>query len=264
MAEVGGVIMLLWCVIALGAPLIAPYDPQYQQIESRLLPPSGEHLFGTDELGRDVFSRVVYGARISIPAGLIVVMVEFVFGSLIGALAGYLGGIFDLVVMRVADVTMSFPPIVLALAIAAVLGPSLQNAIIALILVWWPEYARLIRGQVLSVKRREYVMAAQCLGVDSGRILFRHVLPNVVSASLVKASLDMGNIILFIAALSFIGLGVVPPTAEWGAMISSGRFKFYSWWLTAFPGLAMLSAVLALNFIGDGMRDALDPRVLDR
>jgi peptide/nickel transport system permease protein len=264
MAMAGVAIILLWLVLALAAPIIAPYDPIAQQIDNRLSPPTLQHIFGTDELGRDVLSRVLYGARISIPAGLVVIAIELVIGSLLGALAGYLGGTFDLLVMRIADVALAFPAIVLALAIAAVLGPSLRNSVIAMVLVWWPEYARLMRAQVLSVKNNEYVLAARCLGVSNGRTLLRHILPNAISPSIVKASLDAGNIILFIAALSFIGLGVVPPTAEWGAMISAGRYKFYNWWLTAFPGLAMLSVVLAMNFLGDGVRDALDPRVVGR
>jgi peptide/nickel transport system permease protein len=262
MAMVGLVIVLAWAILAILAPWIAPADPQAQDIAERLEPPSAEHLFGTDELGRDVLSRVLYGARISIPSGLVVILVELVIGSTIGALSGYLGGPVDMLVMRIADVTLSFPPIVLALAIAAVLGPSLQNAMIAITLVWWPEYARLMRSEVLQLKHEDYVLAAECLGVSNVRILFSHILPNAASSSIVKASLDAGLVILFIAALSFIGLGVVPPTPEWGAMISSGRYKFYDWWLTTFPGLAMLSVVLALNLIGDGARDAFDPRVV--
>jgi peptide/nickel transport system permease protein len=264
MAMVGLVIVLVWALLAILAPWIAPADPQTQDIARRLEPPSAEHLFGTDELGRDVLSRVLHGARISIPSGLIVILIELVIGSTIGALSGYLGGPVDMLMMRIADVTLSFPPIVLALAIAAVLGPSLQNAMIAITLVWWPEYARLMRSEVLKLKNEDYVLAAECLGVPNLRILFGHILPNAISSSIVKASLDAGLVILFIAALSFIGLGVVPPTPEWGAMISSGRFKFYSWWLTTFPGLAMLSVVLALNLIGDGARDAFDPRVVGR
>jgi ABC-type dipeptide/oligopeptide/nickel transport system permease subunit len=263
MAMVGVLVILIWAVVALAAPLIAPCDPLAQQIEIRLSAPSAQHLFGTDELGRDVFSRVLYGARISIASGLIVILIELVIGSLIGALSGYLGGLFDLVMMRVADITLAFPAIVLALAIASVLGPSLKNAIIALILVLWPEYARLMRAQVLSIKNNDYVLAARCLGAPGRRVLLRHILPNAISPSIVLASLGTGNVILFMAGLSFIGLGVVPPTPEWGAMISSGRLKFYNWWLTAFPGLAMLSVVLALNFLGDGVRDAFDPRVAD-
>jgi peptide/nickel transport system permease protein len=180
---------------------------------------------------------------------------------LVGALAGYIGGVFDLLIMRLADITLAFPSIVLALAIASALGPSLRNAVVAMILVWWPEYARLMRGQVLSVKTNEYVIAAQAVGVSRKRILLRHILPNTFAPIIIKASLDAGSAILNIAALSFIGLGAVPPTPEWGAMISMGRFKFYNWWLTAFPGLAVLSVVLGFNFLGDGLRDAFDPHL---
>jgi len=254
-------VILIWGVVALAAPLIAPYGPLQQKVEDRLQPPSWQHPFGTDELGRDVFSRVVYGARISLPVGLVVIAFSMFLGALVGALAGYLGGLFDLLIMRVADITLAFPSIVLALAIASVLGPSLRNAVIAMILVWWPEYARLMRGQVLSVKNNEYVTAARAVGVPRGRILARHILPNSGSPIVIKASLDAGSAILTIAALSFIGLGAVPPTPEWGAMISMGRFKFYQWWLTAFPGLAVLTVVLGFNFVGDGLRDALDPRL---
>ncbi len=261
MAMAGLIVILIWAFIALAAPLIAPYGPLQQKVEDRLLPPSFQHLCGTDELGRDVFSRVIYGARISLPVGLIVITFSMLVGALIGALAGYLGGIFDLLIMRVADITLAFPSIVLALAIASVLGPSLKNAVIAMILVWWPEYSRLMRGQVLSVKTNEYVTAAHSVGVPGWRILSRHILPNSGSPIIIKASLDAGSAILTIAALSFIGLGAVPPTPEWGAMISMGRFKFYQWWLTAFPGLAVLTVVLGFNFLGDGLRDALDPRL---
>jgi len=261
MAMAGFAVIVMWAVIALAAPVIAPYGPLEQNVQDRLQPPSWAHPFGTDELGRDVFSRVVYGARISLPVGLVVIAFSMMLGALVGALAGYLGGLFDLLIMRVADITLAFPSIVLALAIASVLGPSLRNAVIAMILVWWPEYARLMRGQVLSVKTNEYVTAAHALGVPRWRILSRHILPNSGSPIVVKASLDAGSAILTIAALSFIGLGAVPPTPEWGAMISMGRFKFYHWWLTAFPGLAVLTVVLGFNFVGDGLRDALDPRL---
>ena len=261
MAMVGAAIIVLWGIVAIAASLIAPYDALAQKIEDRLSPPSAQHLFGTDELGRDVFSRVVYGARISLPVGLLVVVFATLLGALVGALAGYIGGVFDLLIMRVADITLAFPSIVLALAIASVLGPSLKNALIAMILVWWPEYARLMRGQVLSVRNDEYVVAARVVGAPGGRILLRHIIPNTLAPIIVKASLDAGSAILTIAALSFIGLGAVPPTPEWGAMISMGRFKFYQWWLTTFPGLAVLSVVLGFNFLGDGVRDAFDPRM---
>jgi len=260
MAMGGFSIIIFWAVVAIFAGVISPYTPYEQKVADRLQPPSAEHYFGTDELGRDVFSRVVYGARISLPIGLIVIVFAMTVGSLLGATAGYVGGIFDLVVMRFADITLAFPSIVLALAIAAVLGPSIRNAVIAMILVWWPEYSRLMRGQVLSVKNNEYVTAAVVVGVKRQRILLSHILPNTFAPILVKASLDAGSAILNIAALSFIGLGAVPPTAEWGAMISAGRYKFYNWWLTTFPGLAVLTVVLGFNFFGDGVRDAFDPR----
>jgi len=260
MAMMGLAIIAIWSIIAIFAPLIAPADPLAQTVNDRLQSPNSQYLFGTDELGRDVLSRVIYGARISLPVGMVVIIFSMIVGCLVGASAGYIGGIYDLLIMRLADITMAFPSIVLALAIAAVLGPSLTNALIAMVLVWWPEYARLMRGQVLSVRNNEYVTAAIVVGVPSSRILFKHILPNTFGPILVKASMDAGSAILNIAALSFIGLGAVPPTPEWGAMVSLGRYRFYSWWLTTFPGLAILTVVLGYNFFGDGVRDAFDPR----
>lgn len=262
MAMIGFSIIVFWTLVALGADIIAPFDPFEQAITDRLMGPSAQHIFGTDDLGRDVFSRVVYGSRISFPIGLVVIAFATVAGSLVGLFAGYLGGVFDLLIMRVADLVLSFPSIVLALAIASVLGPSLMNAVIAMILVWWPAFARLMRGQVLSVKNNEYVIASVVVGAPNSRILFRHILPNCFAPVLVKATLDAGSVILTIAALSFIGLGAVPPTPEWGAMISLGRYKFYSWWMTTGPGLAILTVVLGFNFFGDGVRDAFDPRMI--
>lgn len=260
MAMLGLAIILAWAGAAVVLPLTPMRDPLAQTIAHRLQPPSAEYWFGTDELGRDVFSRVMHGARISLPIGFVVIVFAMTVGSLVGASAGYLGGVYDLLVMRLADITLAFPSIVLALAIAAVLGPGLTNALIAMVLVWWPEYARLMRGKVLSVKNNEYVLAAVALGAPQSRILFRHILPNTFAPILVKASLDAGSAILNIAALSFIGLGAVPPTPEWGAMISLGRYKFVAWWLTTFPGLAILMVVLGYNFFGEGVRDAFDPR----
>ncbi len=261
MAMAGAFIIAAWVVVAIAAPLITPYDALAQRIQDRMSEPSPAHWFGTDEVGRDVYSRVVYGARVSLPVGLIVVAFAMALGGVVGAIAGYTGGIVDLLVMRLVDITLAFPSIVLALAIAAALGPSLTNALIAMILVWWPEYARVMRGQVLSVKNDDYILAARSIGVSAGRMMWRHILPNTWTPIIVKASLDAGGAILTVAALSFIGLGAVPPTPEWGAMISMGRFKFYNWWLTTFPGLAVLSVVLGFNFLGDGLRDALDPRM---
>ena len=263
MAMAGLVIILFWVLVALLAPTLVPYNPLAQEISNRLAPPGGSHLFGTDELGRDVFARVLYGSRISLPVGLLVIGFAFLMGSLLGAIAGYAGGVVDLLIMRVADITLAFPTIVLALAIASVLGPDLKNALIAMIAVWWPEYARLMRGQVLTVKHQEFVTAAELTGARSWRVLQRHIIPNTVTPLIVKASLDAGTAILTIAALSFIGVGAVPPTPEWGAMISAGRYKFSYWWITAFPGLAMLTVVMGFNFLGDGVRDAFDPRTKD-
>ena len=261
MAMLGLVIILFWAIAATIAPFTSMRDPLAQTIEDRLKPPSAQYWFGTDELGRDVFSRVIYGARISLPIGFVVIMFAVMMGLLVGASAGYIGGTYDLLIMRLADITLAFPSIVLALAIAAVLGPSITNALIAMVLVWWPEYARLMRSQVLSVKNNEYVTAAVALGASRGHILLIHILPNTFAPILVKASLDAGSAILNIAALSFIGLGAVPPTPEWGAMISTGRYQFYSWWLTTFPGLAILMVVLGYNFLGEGVRDSFDPRM---
>ena len=261
MAMLGLVIIVFWAVAAIIAPFTSMRDPLAQTINDRLQSPSAQYWFGTDELGRDVFSRVIYGARISLPIGFVVIIFAMLMGSLVGASAGYIGGIYDLLIMRLADITLAFPSIVLALAIAAVLGPSITNALIAMVLVWWPEYARLMRSQVLSVKNNEYVTAAVALGASRGRILMIHIIPNTFAPILVKASLDAGSAILNIAALSFIGLGAVPPTPEWGAMISTGRYQFYSWWLTTFPGLAILMVVLGYNFLGEGVRDSFDPHM---
>lgn len=261
MAMLGLAIILFWAVAAIVVPLTLARDPLAQEINDRLKPPSSQYWFGTDELGRDVFSRVIYGARISLPIGFVVIMFAMLIGSIIGASAGYIGGVYDLLIMRLADITLAFPSIVLALAIAAVLGPSITNALIAMVLVWWPEYARLMRSQVLSLKNNEYVTAAVAIGASRARILLIHIIPNTFAPILVKASLDAGSAILNIAALSFIGLGAVPPTPEWGAMISAGRYQFYSWWLTTFPGLAILTVVLGYNFFGEGVRDSFDPRM---
>jgi len=261
--RLAGIAIAVLAVLVIGSvfAFLSHYSPTEQNPTNSFQKSNGEHWFGTDELGRDVFSRVIYGARISLPIGFVVIMFAMMMGSLVGASAGYIGGIYDLLIMRLADITLAFPSIVLALAIAAVLGPSITNALIAMVLVWWPEYARLMRSQVLSVKNNEYVTAAVALGGSRNRVLLIHILPNTFAPILVKASLDAGSAILNIAALSFIGLGAVPPTPEWGAMISTGRYQFYSWWLTTFPGLAILMVVLGYNFLGEGVRDSFDPRM---
>jgi peptide/nickel transport system permease protein len=258
----GLAIVLFWFLVALTVPLWVPFHPtEYQRLENKLAPPSTEHLFGTDALGRDVFSRVMYGARVSLPLTIIVVVASMVMGTTVGAIAGYAGKPIDDVLMRITDATLAFPSIVLALAIAAALGPSIQNVMIAVVAVWWPEYARLMRGQVLSVKTYEHVVAAQCLGCSHFRIVFSHILPMCQAPIVVKATIDLGGVLLVASGLSFIGLGAVPPTPEWGVMINEGRLRFYEWWLATFPGLAILTTVLGFNFVGDSVRDLLDPQM---
>lgn len=257
---IGGAMLGILAFLIAFAPIIARYPPNQQNLAMRLKPPSAEHLFGTDELGRDIFSRVLHGGRISLPAALIVVTISLTIGGLLGAFAGFFGGAIDDLIMRVADVTLAFPAVVLALAISALLGPSLNNAILAACVVLWPEYARLIRSQVIVTRTFEYVTAARSLGRREVGILLRHVLPNTWTPILIKAALDIGGIILLVSALSFIGLGVAPPTAEWGSMVALGRTKFYQWWVATFPGLAILTSILACNLISEGLRNWLDPR----
>jgi len=260
-AALGGALVLAWLLIALLAPLIAPYSPTAQKVTNRLKPPSAQHWFGTDELGRDVFSRVLHGARVSLPVALAVVAMTGTVGILLGSVAGYAGGLADEIIMRVADAVLAFPSLILAIAITAVLGPGLLNAALAIALVLWPEYARLVRSQVIALREMEFVSAATALGASPWRNLFVHILPNALPLMLVKISLDMGNAILLAASLSFVGLGAVPPTPEWGAMVAAGRHKFFEWWIATFPGLAIFTAVVGFNFLGDGLRDLLDPRL---
>ncbi|MEO8613362.1 MAG: ABC transporter permease [Chloroflexota bacterium] len=256
---VGSAVLVIFLLIILFADQIGQQNPLAQDLTLRLKPPSAEHWFGTDELGRDIFSRVVHGAQVSLPASFVVVIVGVAVGSFLGALAGFSGGFLDDAIMRIADVTLAFPSIVLALAISAFLGPSLRNAIIAACIVLWPEYARLMRSQVLVIRSYDYVTAARSLGMRELTILMRHVLPNSWTPLIIKAALDVGGIILLVSALSFLGLGITPPTAEWGAMIALGRTKFYQWWLATFPGLAILAVIMACNLLSEGLRNWLDP-----
>ena len=258
---IGAVIFLAWVFISIFAAAIAPYDPLQQNIVDRLQAPSAQHWFGTDQLGRDVYSRVLYGGRLSIPAGILVIVVAGVLGTLLGGLAGFIGGWFDEGTMRLTEIFMAFPTIILAMAIAAALGPSLANAVIAMVVVWWPNYARIVRSLVIGVKSQEYVEAAHALGAPQGRILWRTVLPNCLAPAIVLATIDLGNAILVFAGLSFLGLGPDPTTPEWGRMIADGIQYFDQWWMATFPGLAIFTVVIAFNFIGDGIRDALDPRL---
>ncbi len=260
----GFAIICAWLILALLAPILPIQDPNHQDIANRLQPPGPGHIFGTDDLGRDMVSRVIYGARISLPAGIVVILVTGTFGCLVGAVAGYIGGWLDNVIMRIADAVLSFPSIILAMSITAA-SPfkeqRLFNALIAVALVLWPEYARVMRGQVLAIRANEYVTAAEAIGASRGRVLLRHILPSTDAPIIVKATLDVGAAIVLTAGLSFIGLGAVPPNPEWGAMIKAGADKGTQyWWYAAVPGLAIMSVVMALNFFGDGLRDALDPR----
>jgi peptide/nickel transport system permease protein len=255
----GATIAVVWFLVAALAPLIAPHGP----LEQSFVPfsaPSRDHLFGTDELGRDVFSRVVYGARISLPLGLLLVLLASTIGGVLGALAGYFRGWADGAVMRVADLVFAFPAIILAMVVTASLGRGLTNAVLALVIVAWPSYARVVRSLVLSVGDSEYVWATRLLGASARRALVREVLPNVVGPVLVLATLDVGNAILLLSGLSFLGLGAQPPDAEWGSMVATGTQYFQFWWMGTFPGLAIFTAVLAFNFVGDSLRDVFDPR----
>jgi peptide/nickel transport system permease protein len=261
MVLAGLVILIIWILAALVASVIAPYSPLQQNVMRRLEAPTQSHWFGTDELGRDIFTRVLYGGRITMPAGILVIVVGCALGLLVGAVAGFVGGTWDELLMRVSELFMAFPTIILALAITAALGPDLRNAVLALVIVWWPGYARLIRGLVMEVKSREFVEGARSIGASSPYILFRTVLPNCISPALVLATLDIGNAILAFAGLSFLGLGPDPTSPEWGRMVSTGIDYFDQWWMWLYPGLAIAVLVLAFNFIGDGLRDILDPRM---
>ena len=256
---VGLVVVIIWIMLAFLAPVIAPQDPLQQDVSNRLQPPSETSMMGTDELGRDIYSRVLYGGRITIPAALAVVVVVSIVGTLIGAFAGYRGGLSDEVLMRVTELFMAFPTIILAMAITAALGAEIRNAVIALIIVRWPNYSRLTRGLVLEAKNHDYVKASRSLGASHTHILAKTLLPNTIAAALVYASLDIGNAILLFAGLSFLGLGPEPSSPEWGRMVSIGIDFFDQWWMWLFPGIAIALLVMAFNFIGDGLRDMLDP-----
>lgn len=258
-AMLGLVLAITWIAVAIFAPLLAPYDPLAQSFVL-FQHPSSAHLFGTDELGRDVLSRVIYGARLSLPLAVLLVALSVLVGTLLGLVAGYFGGWIDGIIMRFTDLVFAFPAIILAMVVTAALGPSIRNAVLALVIVNWPNYARVVRGLVLSTADAEYVQASRLLGVSAPTALFRVVLPNVIGPVIVLATLDLGNAILLLAALSYLGLGAQPPTAEWGQMISSGTQYFQDWWLSTFPGLAIFTAVLAFNFLGDNFRDMFDPR----
>ena len=255
---VGAAILVIWLILAIFAPLVAPFDPLAQDFP-RLTGPGAENILGTDTLGRDVFSRIVVAARTTLPAAVFVVICSALLGSVLGAIAGYFGRAVDEIIMRIADLVFAFPTIILAMVIAAALGPGLKNAIIAILLVSWPSYARVTRSLVMTARSSEYVIAGRLLGFSAGRSLLREIAPNVISPVIVLATLDVGSAILTMAGLSFLSLGAVPPTPDWGAMISEGVSQFAAWWIAFFPGLCILTIVVAFNFIGDSLRDSLDP-----
>jgi peptide/nickel transport system permease protein len=257
----GLILTVLLVLAALAAPLLAPHDPYRQDTSRRLEAPSKEHLLGLDDLGRDVLSRIVYGARVSLRVGFSVVILASLIGVALGAISGYFGGAIDVLVMRLCDILLAFPGILLAIALVAVMGPSLNNVVLALATIGWVGYARLVRGQVLKVREMEYVTAAKALGAKSPRVILRHVLPNVINPVIVMATLGLAGAILAEAALSFLGLGVQPPTPSWGAMLTAGRrYLGGANHLAIFPGAAIMLAVMGLNFLGDGLIDALDPK----
>lgn len=257
----GVIICMIWILLAVLAPVIAPYDPIVQDLTVRLEAPSASHLFGTDNFGRDIFSRVIFGGRYSLLAGLLTVILAGIIGTFYGAIAGYVGGQVDNVMMRVSEMILSFPSLILAMIINAVLGSNLFNTMFALVIVAWPTYARLMRSVVLSVKENEYVTASEALGAGKMRILLKEIIPNSISSVLIMATTDIGNQILMFSTLSYLGLGSAPPTPEWGMMVSEGANYFNKFWVAGFPGLAIFTMAVGANFIGDGLRDLLDPKL---
>jgi len=261
LAVTGGILVLLVFVLSILAPWIAPYNPAAIDIKNILVGPSFSHILGTDDLGRDVFSRMLWGGRISLEVGFVAVGIATVIGVILGAIAGYYGGWVDSIIMRAVDIMLSIPTIFLVLAVIAILEPSIINIMIVIGLTGWMEPARLIRAEFISLKEREFVIAAHALGAMDVRIILKHILPNGLSPILVSATMGIGGAILVESALSFLGLGVQPPTPSWGSLLSSGKDNIeIAWWLSAFPGLAILVTVLGYNLLGEGIRDALDPR----
>lgn len=265
----GGMVAAAYLILALVVSLVGdrvvPYDPFVQNFAQTLLPPSPQHLFGTDDLGRDIFSRVISGAPIEAQIAFSVVLVSLAFGGTLGAFAGYLGGIVEEVVMRVTDIFLSFPALVLAMAVAIAIGPGLTNSMMALLVVWWPWYARIARGEALSIKSSQYMEAARAAGLGEVQIVARHILPNILMPLLVYATLDISNVILTGSILSFIGLGAQPPQPEWGRMVFDGQdYLSGAWWMSVLPAFAIFVVVLAFSLFGDGLRDAFDPKLRRR
>ena len=262
LALAGGCVVGMLFVVSLFAPLLVPYDPNGINAWQVLSPPSWQHWFGTDELGRDVLSRVIYGARISLKVGFVAIGIAVAIGTLVGLVSGFYSGIVDTALMRFVDIMLCFPAFFLILAVIAIREPSIWNIMIVIGLTGWMGVARLVRAETLSIREMDYIMAARCIGCSNARIIFRHILPNAISPVLVAATLGVAGAILTESALSFLGIGVLPPTPSWGNILTSGKdYIEFAWWLSLFPGLAILVTVLAYNLLGEGIRDALDPRV---
>ena len=257
----GVIICLFWIIMAIIAPFVAPYDPVVQDLTLRLKAPSAAHIFGTDNFGRDIFSRVIYGGRYSLLAGCLTVVIAGCIGTIYGAIAGYVGGAVDNVMMRLSEMILSFPSLILAMIINAVMGSNLFNTMFALVIVAWPSYARVMRSVVLSVRENEYVTASEALGASRIRILLKEIIPNSITSVLIMATTDIGNQILMFSTLSFLGLGSAPPTPERGMLVSDGVQYFNKFWVAGFPGLAIFTMAVGANFIGDGLRDLLDPKL---
>ena len=264
MALLGLGILVILVLLALFADVIADYDTVVikQNLANRLKGPSAEHWLGTDEFGRDIFASLIHGARVSLKVGIIAVGISIVLGGILGALAGFYGGKIDNIIMRVMDVFLAVPSILLAIAIVSALGPSILNLMVAISISSVPSYARIVRASVLSIRDQEFVEAARAIGANNARIIFRHIIPNSLAPVIVQGTLGVASAILSTAGLSFIGLGIQPPAPEWGSMLSGGRqYLRYAWWVTTFPGVAIMITILSLNLLGDGLRDALDPRL---
>ncbi|MBT1070398.1 oligopeptide ABC transporter permease [Pelotalea chapellei] len=262
LAVAGGIVVLLFLTAALAAPLISPYEPNAINAWQVLAPPSWQHWFGTDELGRDVFSRILYGSRISLKVGFVAVGIAVFIGTVVGLVAGYYSGVVDTILMRMVDIMLCFPAFFLILAVITFLEPSIWYIMMVIGLTGWMGVARLVRAETLSIREMDYILAARSIGCSDRRIIFRHILPNAMSPVLVSATLGVAGAILTESALSFLGIGVQPPTPSWGNILTSGKdYIEFAWWLSLFPGLAILVTVLAYNLLGEGVRDALDPRV---
>jgi peptide/nickel transport system permease protein len=262
---VGATLLLLTVVIAVVAPLLAPYSPSEVDPAAVRAAPSPAHLFGTDSLGRDVFSRVIFGTRIALQIAVTSMGIAFVFGTLVGALGGYYGDNVDAIVRTAIDTTWAFPAIIMGLALASILEPNLTTVLIAIALVFWGVFARLVRGEVLSLRELDFIKAAEAIGLSDRRIIFRHLIPNAIIPAFVVVTLQMGNAIAVAASLSYLGLGVQPPTPSWGIMLSSGQQYITSaWWISVFPGLAIVLVIMSFNFLGEGLRDTIDPKLEDK